>query len=109
MDLGECAARFGFLVRDRAGQSSEAFDAVLAGAGIEVVRIPPRSPRTNSLCGALAHEELPADLEHCPSEAMGTVLSPCKGFQRGFSAASAAGHMVAWQPAVVAAVTLPGQ
>jgi putative transposase len=48
MDLGECAARFRFLVRDRAGQFTEAFDAVWAGAGIEVVKIPPRSPRANA-------------------------------------------------------------
>ena len=48
MDLGEHANRFRFLVRDRAGQFTEAFDAVLAGAGIEVVKIPPRSPRANA-------------------------------------------------------------
>jgi len=48
MDLGERAARFRFLVRDRAGQFTEAFDAVLSGAGIEVVKIPPRSPRANA-------------------------------------------------------------
>ena len=47
MDLGEQATRFRFLVRDRAGQFTEAFDAVLADAGIEVVKIPPRSPRAN--------------------------------------------------------------
>src|SRR3982751_6201293 len=47
MDLGECAARFRFLVRDRAGQFAAAFDAVLADAGIEVVKIPPRCPRAN--------------------------------------------------------------
>ena len=46
MDLGERAA--GFLVRDRAGQFIEAFDAVLADAGIKVVKIPPRSPRANA-------------------------------------------------------------
>ena len=48
MDLGERAARFRFLVRDRAGQFTEAFDAVLADAGIEVVKIPPHSPRANT-------------------------------------------------------------
>jgi len=48
LDLGERAARFRFLVRDRAGQFTGAFDAVLSGAGIEVVKIPPRSPRANA-------------------------------------------------------------
>jgi len=47
MDLGEQVARFRFLVRDRAGQFTAAFDAVLADAGIEVVKIPPRCPRAN--------------------------------------------------------------
>ena len=47
MDLGEHVARFRFLVRDRAGQFTASFDAVLAGAGIDVVKIPPRCPRAN--------------------------------------------------------------
>jgi putative transposase len=47
MDLDDRAATFGFLVRDRAGQFTASFDAVLAGAGIDTVKIPPRCPRAN--------------------------------------------------------------
>jgi putative transposase len=49
MELGERATQFRFLIRDRAGQFTEAFDAVLADAGIEVVRIPPRSPKAHAV------------------------------------------------------------
>jgi putative transposase len=49
MDLGDRAADFRVLVRDRAGQFTDACDAVLAAAGIRVVKIPPRSPRANSI------------------------------------------------------------
>jgi putative transposase len=48
MDLGEHAAGFRFLIRDRAGQFTASFDTVLAGAGIRAVKIPPRSPRANA-------------------------------------------------------------
>ena len=47
MDLGDSAATFRFLVRDRAGQFTTAFDAVVADAGIDIVKIPPRCPRAN--------------------------------------------------------------
>jgi putative transposase len=47
MDLGDHAADFQFLIRDRAGQFTASFDAVLTAAGIEAVKIPPRSPRAN--------------------------------------------------------------
>jgi transposase InsO family protein len=48
MDLGDHATDFRFLVRDRAGQFTASFDAVLANAGLAVVKIPPRSPRANA-------------------------------------------------------------
>ena len=38
MDLGNRAKDFRFLVRDRAGQFTASFDAVLASAGIEAVK-----------------------------------------------------------------------
>jgi putative transposase len=47
MDLDDRATAFRFLVRDRAGQFTTSFDAVLAGAGIDTVKIPPRCPRAN--------------------------------------------------------------
>jgi hypothetical protein len=48
MDPGERAEEFKVLLRDRGGQFTDAFDAVLAGAGIEVVKTSPRCPHTNA-------------------------------------------------------------
>jgi transposase InsO family protein len=48
MDLGDRTADHRFLIRDRAGQFSASFDAILASAGIEPIKIPPRSPQANS-------------------------------------------------------------
>jgi putative transposase len=48
MDLGDHAASFRFLVRDRAGQFTASFDAAPASTGIQAAKIPPRSPRANA-------------------------------------------------------------
>jgi len=48
MDLGDRAADFKFLIRDRAGQFTDSFDAALSSTGIKAVKIPPRSPRANA-------------------------------------------------------------
>jgi len=45
MDLGERAGRFKFLIRDRDGKFTAAFNAAFAGNGTRVIQIPVRSPR----------------------------------------------------------------
>jgi putative transposase len=48
MDLGERAARFRFLIRDRDSKFTAAFDDVLAGNGVRIIKAPVRSPRASS-------------------------------------------------------------
>ncbi len=48
MDLGERAASFKFLIRDRDSKFTAAFDDVLAGNGARIIKTPVRSPRANS-------------------------------------------------------------
>ena len=52
MDLGDRAAGFRFLVRDRAGQFTASFDAVLASTGIQTVKIPPTRLTTGTRAAA---------------------------------------------------------
>ncbi len=47
MDLKDTSDDFRFLVRDFGGQFTATLDAVLAGVGIDIVKIPPRCPRAN--------------------------------------------------------------
>ena len=48
MDLDERASRFKFLVRDRDGKFTTAFNNIFAGNGTRVIKTPVRSPRANA-------------------------------------------------------------
>jgi putative transposase len=72
IDLGDRAADFRFLVRDRAGQFTASFDTVLADAGIEAVKIPPRSPRANPYAEGSCSPYGPRSPTGCSFPANGT-------------------------------------
>jgi len=48
IDLGERAGNFRFLIRDRDGKFTSAFDEVFAGNGMRIIRTPVRAPPANS-------------------------------------------------------------
>ena len=50
MDLGRRAATVKFLIRDRAGQFTSSFDAVLTAEGIRILASPPQAPTANAIC-----------------------------------------------------------
>jgi len=50
MDLGHRTASVKFLIGDRAGQFTGAFDAVFTAEGIRILASPPQAPRANAIC-----------------------------------------------------------
>ena len=50
MELGHRATTVKFLIRDRAGQFTSSFDAVLTAEGIRILASPPQAPRANAIC-----------------------------------------------------------
>jgi putative transposase len=53
MDIGHHADSARFLIRNRAGQFTESFDAVFTATGIRILLSPPQAPKANAICERL--------------------------------------------------------
>ena len=65
MNPGHRADAVQFLIRDRAGQFTDAFDAVFTAEGIHILISPPQAPRANAICEPMTgilRRELPGRL-----------------------------------------------
>ena len=83
MDPGQRAASVRFVLRDRAGQFTNSFDAVFTAAGVRILVSPPQAPRANAICermiGTLRREVLGRLLivsEHHLREVLTEYLRP---------------------------------
>ena len=65
MNLGQRAASVKFLIRDRAGQFTGSFDAVLAAEGIRILASPPQAARANAICEGLSAPSAASSWTEC--------------------------------------------
>jgi putative transposase len=49
MDLGDHAAQFTFLIRDRDSKYTSMFDTIFTSEGIQIIKTPIRAPRANAI------------------------------------------------------------
>jgi transposase InsO family protein len=64
MDLGERASRFKFLIGDRDGKFTPAFDEVFAGNGIRIIKTPVQASRANPFAERFAGTRRRECLDH---------------------------------------------
>jgi putative transposase len=68
--LGDRAADFTHLIRDRDAKFTAAFDTVFASEGITVAKIPPRSPHCNPHCNPHAERFIRSVREECTDQVL---------------------------------------